>query len=246
MSSRSRPQLNLLPQGPQENRNSSLSKYKEARLVGTEPTTFGLKVRNHAIQQTTATNNSQRNQQKTRAALGSRRTALYPVHGQSHGQFVAHCRAIILAIAGQTDTRVFFPRPRLLSNSVSRFAVAANARIRLLWHAASVSLFPHNQVDHCDHDSNFRLVESRKKRQYNARNIGLFSRRAPAIDRKLQTWRPRWVQNSPEYGDTGTQKRPGNAGKFTMTIYVRKSYICIVPKWKRLCHSLEVWLPYYR
>ena len=40
-----------------------------------------------APQQTTAVDNSQRNQQKTRAVFGWRRTVLYLVHGQLHGQF---------------------------------------------------------------------------------------------------------------------------------------------------------------
>ena len=40
-----------------------------------------------ALQQTTAANKSQRNQQKALAAFGWRRTLLYPAHGQIHGQF---------------------------------------------------------------------------------------------------------------------------------------------------------------
>jgi hypothetical protein len=55
--------------------------------VGIEPTTFGLKVGNCALQQTTATGNTQRNQRKAPIAFGSRRTVLYRVHGQLHGQF---------------------------------------------------------------------------------------------------------------------------------------------------------------
>jgi hypothetical protein len=37
---------------------------------------------------------------------------------------------------------------------------------------------------------------------------------------------PSRVQNLPEYGDTGAQKRPGNAGKYTRTAYLGKSPGC--------------------
>jgi hypothetical protein len=40
-----------------------------------------------ALRGPTAADNTQRNQRRTRTHLGWRRTVLYPVHGQSHGQF---------------------------------------------------------------------------------------------------------------------------------------------------------------
>src|SRR5215472_6553476 len=55
--------------------------------VGIEPTTFGLKARNRATQETTAAYKEQKNQRNMRAALDRFRLALYPVHEQLHGQF---------------------------------------------------------------------------------------------------------------------------------------------------------------
>jgi hypothetical protein len=61
-----------------------------------------------ALQQTTLADNTQRNQRETPVDLGSRRTVLYPVHGQLHGQlrerpafdfaflFACHASAIAL------------------------------------------------------------------------------------------------------------------------------------------------------
>jgi hypothetical protein len=56
-------------------------------IVFIEPTTFGLKVGNCARKQTTAADNTQRNQRKAPLALGPRWTISYPVHGQLHGHF---------------------------------------------------------------------------------------------------------------------------------------------------------------
>lgn len=52
-----------------------------------KPTTFGLKVRNRAGQQTTSADNSQRNQRKAHAVFCPFPLTLYTVHGQLHGQF---------------------------------------------------------------------------------------------------------------------------------------------------------------
>jgi hypothetical protein len=53
---------------------------------------------NYAPRRTTAADNTQRNQRKTRTHFGWRRLVLYPVHGHSHRQFGPQ------AAAGENDT----------------------------------------------------------------------------------------------------------------------------------------------
>jgi hypothetical protein len=57
------------------------------RPGGFELPTFWFVGGNCALQGTTAANNTQRNQRKAPKVLGWRKTVLYPVHGQLHGQF---------------------------------------------------------------------------------------------------------------------------------------------------------------
>ena len=64
-------------------------KEKVVRPGGFELPTFWFVGGFCALHRTTTADKAQRNQRKARPAFGSFRLALYPVHGQSHGQFLS-------------------------------------------------------------------------------------------------------------------------------------------------------------
>jgi hypothetical protein len=57
-----------------------------ARPAGLEPAALWFEVRFQRRQQTKANDKHLKNQRKTLSVFGWRRTVLYPVHGQLHGQ----------------------------------------------------------------------------------------------------------------------------------------------------------------
>jgi hypothetical protein len=101
--------------------------------VGIEPTTFGLKGKRSALQQTTANYKDQRNQQKQSRTLGWFRLELYPVHGNFTETF------------WRRSAVTFTPQP---VKPFNHFAMWTN-RGRRRWYIARQGVAGHMESDAC-------------------------------------------------------------------------------------------------
>ena len=152
---------------------------KVVRPGGFELPTFWFVGGKSTRQQTTAANNTQRNQRKARLVFGSRRMVSYPVHGQLHGQF----RTIISSEekqpkeAAQSALTVSDPLPTLWRESSGApasgqvkarapftFLIIKEPNYAKIYSRARqpLALLPHNQVEHRAHDCDFAHGENTK------------------------------------------------------------------------------------
>jgi hypothetical protein len=100
------------------------------RPGGLELPTFWFVGGNCPLHGTTAADNTQRNQQKATFGLGSRRTALYPVHGQSHGHFGAAAFKLSILPNNQVEQYGdFWPERGCSDFRTSLWIISASAHI---------------------------------------------------------------------------------------------------------------------